>query len=100
MTPLSYFEVEGFDLEKIMVSGLLPPHFLSSSPFEDLRSYVADYLKEEIVAEAAVQNIPSFSEFLRVAAITSSELLNYTNLAPEVGISQKTVRTYFNILED
>ena len=100
MAPLSYFEVEGFDLEKIMVSGLLPPHFLSSNPLEELRAYVADYLKEEIAAEAAVQNIPSFSEFLRVAAITSSELLNYTNLAREVGISQKVVRSYFNILED
>lgn len=100
MTPLSYFEVEGFNLEKVMIAGLLPPHFLSSSPLEDLRSYVADYLKEEIVAEAQVQNIPSFSEFLRVAAITSSELLNYTNLAREVGISQKAVRTYFDILEN
>ena len=100
MSPLSYFEVEGFDLERIMLSGLLPPHFLSLSPLEDIRAYVADYLKEEIAAEAAIQNIPSFSEFLRVAAITSSELLNYTNLAREVGISQKVVRTYFNILED
>jgi len=100
MTPLSYSEVEGFDLEKVMVSGLLAPHYLSENPLEDIRSYVADYLKEEIAAEAVIQNIPSFSEFLRVAAITSSELLNYVNLAREVGISQKTVRTYFDILED
>ncbi|MBI2119267.1 MAG: ATP-binding protein [Elusimicrobia bacterium] len=100
MSPLSYLEVEGFDLEKVMTSGLLPPHFLSSNPIEELRAYVADYLKEEIVAEASIQNIPSFSEFLRVAAITSSELLNYVNLAREVGISQKIIRTYFDILED
>ena len=100
MTPLSYFEVEGFDLERVMTSGLLPPHFLSPSPLEDLRAYVSDYLKEEIVAEATIQNIPSFAEFLRVAALSSSELLNYTNIAREVGISQKIVRSYFNILED
>jgi len=55
---------------------LLPPHFLSPDPVEDLRAYVADYLIEEIVAEALTQNIPAFSEFLRVAALTSSELLN------------------------
>lgn len=35
-----------------------------------------------------------------VAAITSSELLNYTNVAREAGISAKVVRTYFDILED
>jgi predicted AAA+ superfamily ATPase len=100
MVPLSVREVAGFDLEKIMISGLLPTHFLSADPFEDLRAYIADYLKEEIAAEALVQNIPSFAEFLRVAAITSSELLNYVNIARESGVSAKTVRTYFDILEE
>jgi predicted AAA+ superfamily ATPase len=100
MMPLTYKEVEGFDLESVMTSGMLPPHFLSSQPLEDLRSYLGDYLKEEIATEAQVQNIPVFSDFLRVAAVTSSELLNYTNVAREVGLSQHMVRTYFDILED
>jgi hypothetical protein len=52
MVPLSYLEVEGFDLADIIISGLLPPHFLSPDPVEDLRAYVGDYLKEEIAAEA------------------------------------------------
>src|SRR3989338_6246847 len=93
MVPLSMLEVESLDIEKVVCSGLLPPHFLSPNPTEDLRAYVADYLKEEISAEALVQQIPSFSEFLRVAAITSSELINYTNIAREAGISQKVVRS-------
>jgi uncharacterized protein len=100
MTPLSYMEVEGFDLERMMVSGMLPPHFLSDEPIEDLRAYLADYLKEEIAAEALIQNIPAFSDFLRVAAITSSELLNYTNVGREAGVKTKDVRSYFQILED
>lgn len=100
MSPLSYMEVTDFDLERIMVSGLLPPHYLSTNPVEDLRAYVADYLKEEIIAEALTQNIPAFSEFLRVAAITSSELINYVNIARETGVSHKVIRTYFDILED
>jgi len=100
MLPLSYSEVSGFKLEQALVSGMLPPHFLSENPLEDLRAYVADYLTEEIAAEAVAQNIPSFSEFLRVAALTSSELLNYTNIARETGVTQRTVRSYFDILED
>lgn len=100
MLPLSYAEVSGFNLEQAMVSGMLPQHFLSNNPIEDLRAYVADYLKEEIAAEALAQNIPSFTEFLRVAALTSSELLNYTNIAAESGVTQRTVRSYFDILED
>lgn len=100
MTPLSCKEVDKIDIEKIMVSGLLPPHYLSPNPIEDLRAYVADYLKEEIASEAIVRNIPAFSEFLKVAAITNSELLNYTNVGREAGISPKIVRSYFDILED
>ncbi len=100
MAPLTHAETEGFDLEQIVVSGLLPPHFLSSDPIQDLRSYVADYLKEEIAAEAVIQNIPAFAEFLRVAALTSGELLNYTNVGRETGVSAKVVRNYFQILED
>ena len=100
MTPLTRLEVDDLDLEHVMVCGLLPPHFLSSNPLEDLRAYVGDYLKDEIAAEALTQNIPAFAEFLRVAAITSSELLNYANVARETGVSAKIVRSYFNILED
>lgn len=100
MVPLSVLEVDVFDLEQAMFSGLLPSHYLSSNPAEDLRAYISDYLKEEIAAEALVQNIPSFSEFLRVAAISSGELINYVNIARETGVSHKVVRKYFDILED
>jgi len=100
MGPLSCLEIEDFELERAMQAGLLPPHYLSEQPEMDLRAYVADYLKEEIAAEAATQNIPAFAEFLRVAALTNAELLNYTNVARESGVSAKVVRGYFQILED
>lgn len=47
----------------------------SPDPVQDLRAYIADYLKEEIASEAAIQNIPAFAEFLRIASLTSGELL-------------------------
>ncbi len=100
MTPLCYPEINNFDLAKVLLTGLLPSHLLSANPIQDLRAYVADYLKEEIAAEAVVQNIPAFSEFLKVAALTSGELLNYTNVARETGVSARVVRQYFQILED
>lgn len=88
------------DLERIMKSGMLPPHYLSSSVDEELRAYVGDYLREEIAAETVVRNLPAFADFLRVAALSSSELLNCTNVARDVGVSAKVVRGYFEILED
>ena len=100
MGPLSFYETKNFVLAEVLKTGLLPPHFLSSSPLRDLRAYVSDYLKEEIASESSVRNIPAFTEFLRVAALTNSELLNYTNIARETGISAKVVRNYFEILDD
>ncbi len=100
MHPLCYPELTNIDFEKIMISGLLPEHYLSENPLQELRSYIADYLKEEIAAEAVVQNIPAFSEFLKTAAITTGELLNYSNVARDSGVSAKVVRNYFQILED
>jgi hypothetical protein len=87
MVPLSVLEIGELSLERTMVSGLLPSHFLSDDPREELRAYVGDYLREEIAAEALTRSIPAFAEFLRVAALTSSELVNYTNVARETGVS-------------
>ncbi len=100
MSPLCFPEIQDLDIEDIMICGLLPPHLLSVDPIQDIRAYVADYLKEEIAAEAVVQNIPSFSEFLHIASVTCGEILNYTNVARETGVSAKVVRNYFQILED
>ena len=100
MRPLCFPEIDNFDLQRAIHCGLLPSHYLSEEPEEELRAYVADYLKEEIAQEALVRNLPAFSEFLRVAAVTSGELLNYTNVSREVGVSAKIIRGYFEILED
>jgi uncharacterized protein len=104
MRPLCYPEIasqtEKLDFERLLFSGLIPSHYLSLDPADDLRAYLADYLKEEVAQEALVRNLPAFSEFLRVAALTSSELLNYTNVGRETGVSAKVVKGYFEILED
>ncbi len=102
MAPICYAELGSFDFDitKAIISGLIPSHLQSPDPIQDLRAYVADYLKEEIVAEAVIQNIPAFAEFLRVAALSCGELINYTSIARDTGVSAKVVRSYFQLLED
>lgn len=88
------------DLEDLVLRGTLPPHFLATRPLDDLASYVGDYLKEEIAAEGLTRNLPAFSDFLRVAALSSGELINYENIARECAVSAKTARSYYQILSD
>ena len=89
-----------WEIESLCHTGLIPPHYLAEEPHEDLAAYVGDYLKEEIAAEASAQSLPVFAEFLRVAALTNGEILNFTNISREVGTSARVVRSYFEILED
>jgi predicted AAA+ superfamily ATPase len=99
--PLVTHELKGkFHLEKALLHGLLPSHYLSTDSEMDLNAYVFDYLKEEIQAEALTRNIPAFSRFLDSAAATNNMLLNYSNAAREAGVSVKTIREYYQILED
>ena len=98
--PLVTKELKSFDLERALHAGLIPSHYFASNPEMDLKGYVQDYLKEEVQAEALTRNLPAFSKFLRAAAITNGMLLNYSNAARESGVSVKTIREYYQILED
>ncbi len=98
--PLVSKEIGDFDLNEALVSGFLPPHYLSPDSRMDLKAYVHDYLKEEIQAEALTRNLPAFSRFLQSAAVTNGMLLNYSNAARESGVSVKTIREYYQILQD
>jgi uncharacterized protein len=89
-----------FNLHDLLHRGNIPDHYLSSDYQPLLRAYVADYLKEEIAAEALVRNIASFSRFLEVAAHADTEQVNFTNIARETGVSSQTVREHYQILED
>jgi len=91
---------EKFKLEKALLYGLIPSHYFSSDSEMDLKAYVFDYIKEEIQAEALTRNMPAFSRFLDSAAATNGMLLNYSNAAREAGVSVKTIREYYQILED
>lgn len=98
--PFTTHELNDFQLETIINFGSIPSIYYSDSPIEDLNSYSGTYLKEEIQAEGLVRDLPYFSKFLEVAAICNSEQINYASIASDVGISAKTVKNYFEILED
>ncbi len=98
--PLVYKEIPDFDLIRALNHGLLPRHYLSNKPEKLISAYIGSYLRDEIMAEAKIRNIASFSQFLTAAAFSNGEIVNYTNIAAECGVSAPTVKEYFQILED
>jgi predicted AAA+ superfamily ATPase len=89
-----------FELTRALNHGYLPRHYLAADPRRLLRAYVDDYLKEEIAAEGVTRNLPAFATFLHGAAFSDTELVNYTNIARDCGVSANAVKEYFQILVD
>ena len=102
--PLTHEELgDLFSLESVLRFGSLPRIILEpdySSRIRLLRSYVETYLREEIQQEALTRNAPAFSHFLDLAGFENGRLLHFSGLSRELGIDAKTVRSYFQILED
>ena len=94
---------DAFQLEEALAWGTLPRLF-SLDRAEDrqayLRAYALTYLKEEIVAEQIVRRLDPFRQFLEVAAQSNGTIVNYANIARDVGADPKSVLSYFSILED
>lgn len=97
--PLTSAEIPDFDLLKALNGGLLPRHYQSANPKRLLSAYIGNYLKEEISMEARIRNIQVFTRFLEAAAFSNGEMVNYSNIATDCGVSSPTIKEYFHILE-
>ena len=65
-----------------------------------LRFFVTVHLEEEIRRESLVKNWGAFVNFLRLAASESGQIVNYAAISRDVGLSQPTVKSYYQLLED
>lgn len=98
--PLISREIKDFDLLHALNYGLIPSHYSAKHWNKTVKSYVNDYLKEEIRAEGLVRNLRSFAQFLDLAAFSNGELLNYANISRDCGVDAKTIKDYYQILVD
>lgn len=92
-----------FALDAALQFGTLPEIFrFDSAPDKAafLKAYAETYLKEEILTEQIVRNLPPFRRFLDVAAQLNADVINYSNIAKDIHSDPKTVSSYYDILED
>lgn len=88
------------DLEFVW-SGGFPELWIRPSlkPVEFYGNYTATYLERDLRQIVDVGNLRDFDRFLRALAVRNAQLLNYADLAREIGISQDTVRRWVSALE-
>lgn len=104
LAPLASIELgDQFDLDRALHFGTLPKAWMLPSDEERqmyLRTYAGTYLKEEIQNEGLVRRLDGFRRFLPTVGVENGMILAWSNIAQEVGLSAKTVQSYFEILED
>lgn len=62
-------------------------------------SYVATYLERDVRALHQVGNLAAFRRLVQLLAIQTGQVVNYSGLACDVGVSVPTVKQWLSILE-
>ncbi len=63
------------------------------------QSYVQTYLERDVRKLAQVADLGVYFVFMKAVAARSGQMLNYADLARDVGVSQPTIKKYVSVLE-
>lgn len=105
LLPLSHNETVRFSnfptsLDRVMFAGSYPRVFdRNLDPSDWYRSYVATYIERDVRSLVGVSDLATFQRFVALCASRTSQLLNYSSLAGDCGISQPTAKAWVGILE-
>ena len=105
LLPLTRGEITRFDqhptsLEETLFAGGYPRIFdRQLDPADWLRSYVATYLERDVRTISNVGDLATFQRFVELCAGRTAQLLNYSSLANDCGLSQPSAKTWLGILE-
>ncbi len=62
-------------------------------------NYIDTYIERDVSEYLDARNLAEFRRFLTLCALSSGALINYTNIANELGVSPRTVKAWMSILE-
>ncbi len=105
LLPLTCGEISRFDsppgnLEETLYAGGYPRIFDHNLiPGNWLRSYVATYLERDVRTLSNIGDLVMFQRFVELCAGRTAQLLNYSSLANDCGISQPSAKAWLSILE-
>jgi len=105
LLPLTWDEITRFgrspaSLEEAMFSGGYPRIFdRQLDPSRWLRSYVATYIERDVRTISNVGDLVLFQRFVELCAGRTGQLLNYSSLAGDCGVSQPTAKAWLSVLE-
>ena len=61
-------------------------------------AYIDTYLTRDVKEQLDIKDAEEFKKFMLSVATRTGEQLNYSSIASELGVSDKTVRSWLNVL--
>ncbi len=104
LLPLSMHELKfaglPHDMNHLMHCGGYPAvHAQGIKPTDFFSDYFETYVQRDLSELVALRNLPEFRRMVRLCAGRVGQVLNYSGLANDVGVSQTTVISWIRLLE-
>ena len=62
-------------------------------------SYVSTYIERDVRDYLKVDDLVAFHKFMQIASARTGQMINYKNIANDVGVSEPTIKSWFNVLQ-
>lgn len=87
--------------ENILVSSFPKLHGNQDQPTRELylSSYVQTYVERDVMELLGVQKRREFEVFIRMCALRTAQIVNYDEIAKDVGVSAVTIKEWLHVLE-
>jgi uncharacterized protein len=105
LLPFSYSELnqngmEEIDLHNLLLKGSYPDIITRKSSADRwLENYIKTYVERDVRMIKNIGNLNLFHRFLKICAARTAQLVNINSISKEVGVDNKTIESWFSILE-
>ena len=104
LLPFSFAEIHSSDKTKgindIIPKGFYPPVFHRRlTPSIWYSNYIRDYLERDVRRLINVKDLNTFQRFIALCAGRVGQLINFSNISSELGVSHNTIKAWLSILE-
>ena len=102
LLPFSVQEIKDFrlSLDEMILRGSYPRVYDKNiRPISFYRSYLSTYIEKDVRLLKNIANYDLFLKFVKILAGRVGQVINFSAISDECGISQKTVREWVSVLE-
>jgi predicted AAA+ superfamily ATPase len=105
LLPLSYSELkaaqfDNLNIDNILFNGGYPRLYNENiDPVHFFPHYIETYLQRDVRLLRSIENLTAFVRFIKLCAGRVGNILDFSSLANDVGISVNTVKSWLSVLE-